>query len=710
VKTFCLALCMLFSAAAVSAQQRDRLSGTIGKRNTVTLRGSRSPRIDGILDEGPLDDRRRIAGLSLRFKPSSTQTAALEQLIADQQNPSSPLYHSWLTPEEFGERFGISESDLAKVTDWLGAQGFRIDRVARSRTYVTFSGTAAQVRDTFQTELHRYRAGPEMHFANTAEAVIPSDLEPLVFSISGLNDFRANARPAPLFNLAKGGHYVAPGDLNTIYNVHTLHEKGLTGAGQNIVIVGQSLFQKADLDLYRSKHGLPPVTPIVIAVPGQPDPGITEGGDFQEAEIDIQFAGIAAPDATLVFVYCDDVWSAVTYAIDQNLGAVISSSYGLCENWALASDISAFRFTGQQASAQGITWVASSGDTGPAGCDDHAADPTAVFGVAVNLPASLPEVTGIGGTEFAEGSGNYWNDKNGADGASVISYIPETGWNDSSASVGLGASSGGTSLFWARPSWQTGLGVPNDDARHVPDVSFTSSWKHDAYAIIYKGDLLNAGGTSAATPFFAGVLALLNQYMVSNGYQSNPGLGNINPRLYQLAQSTTGVFHDIVTGNNIVPCRVGTRNCATGSYGYQAGAGYDHVTGLGSIDIGRLFENWVAKDSGANASAVVLSVEPSPVYRRKSDANGYRFFFTLRLAETAGTSTTITGLTIDGRDYSGQIADFFGGTDLPAYGTLSAALGAKDMDVPANVLFSFSGIDKSGLKWSKELTVAFVAE
>src|SRR5258708_29422731 len=109
-------------------------------------------------------------------------------------------------------------------------------------------------------------------------------------------------------------------------------------------------------------------------------------------------------------------------------------------------------------------------------------------------------------------------------------------------------------------------------------------------------------GTSAATPVFAGIIALLNQYEGSNGQ------GNINPNLYRLAESTTNVFHDITTGNNIVPCVLGTLNCTTGFFGYNAGPGYDLVTGLGSVDAYNLVAEW---NSGAADSKVVPSCTPN---------------------------------------------------------------------------------------------------
>src|SRR5258706_96967 len=120
--------------------------------------------------------------------------------------------------------------------------------------------------------------------------------------------------------------------------------------------------------------------------------------------------------------------------------------------------------------------------------------------------------------------------------------------------------------------------------RRMPDVSFTASWNHDPYLIALNGGgLLPAGGTSIATPFFAGVVALLNQYLTATRVEAKPGLGNINPKLYQLAQTAPTVFHDVTTGDNIIPCWEETEDCTTGSYGFAAGPGYDQVTGLGSI-------------------------------------------------------------------------------------------------------------------------------
>src|SRR5207248_6025084 len=155
----------------------------------------------------------------------------------------------------------------------------------------------------------------------------------------------------------------------------------------------------------------------------------------------------------------------------------------------------------------------------------------------------------------------------------------------------IASTGGGASILFPKPSWQTGPGVPDDKARNVPDVSLASAG-HDGYYVIDSGLAISVSGTSAAAPSFAGIIALLNQYIVSSGIQEKPGLGNINPQLYRLARTTTDVFHDIVSGDNKVPCAQSSPDCADGSMGYSAGPGYDPVTGLGSVDANNLIRQW----------------------------------------------------------------------------------------------------------------------
>jgi hypothetical protein len=241
----------------------------------------------------------------------------------------------------------------------------------------------------------------------------------------------------------------------------------------------------------------------------------------------------------------------------------------------------------------GITWFNASGDAGGADCDDRR-NP----GLSVDAPASVPQIVGVGGTEFVEGAGQFWSATNNpVTGASALSYIPETTWNDSLEDGSPSASGGGSSIYFAQPSWQTGPGTFVNSMRNVPDVSLSASADHDGY-LVYTSDPGSCtitpctaiyGGTSVSAQVFAGIGALMNQYLVSSGKQSAPGMGNLNAQLYPLAQKTAGIFHDITTGNNVVTssgCSGRVTTCTP--VGYNAGPGYDPATGLGSVDVWNL--------------------------------------------------------------------------------------------------------------------------
>jgi subtilase family serine protease len=326
-------------------------------------------------------------------------------------------------------------------------------------------------------------------------------------------------------------------------------------------------------------------------VPTGTYPGFTT--DEIEADLDLEWSGAVARLANLIYVYSEDADYSAYYAIDNTLAPVISESFGLCE-YQVASNrlgLSNYQVEAQKGNVLGITWLASSGDSGAAGCDYDVA--IATQGLGVSLPASVPEVTGVGGTEFNEAGLSYWSATNGLYGGSASSYIPESSWNDTLASGGLAASGGGVSSVYGKPSWQAGPGVPGDGARDVPDVALDASNEHDPYIVISEGNTLLVGGTSASAPSFAGMIAVLNQYLVQNDVQSSPGLGNINVKLYSMAAANSpGVFHDVTSGSNIVPCAPKTPDCSNGQFGYTAGVGYDLVTGLGSVDAYHLVTAW----------------------------------------------------------------------------------------------------------------------
>ncbi|SPE32839.1 putative Tripeptidyl-peptidase I [Candidatus Sulfopaludibacter sp. SbA3] len=576
--------------------------GVQAQTNRVVLKGNLRPwaRPERALGKLPADTR--IGLVTLFFQKTARQQAELETLLEQQQDTRSGQFRRWLSPEEYGERFGIGAGDAHRVAEWLASQGLTVDRVGRGRAWVTFSGSAARVERAFHTEFQRYKVEGEMHFAASREPSVPTELAPLVAGIAGLDDFRPKApRPAPFFTASNGSHELSPGDFAAIYDLSALYGMGIDGSGQTIVIAGQSDFDVSDASLFRSRFGLPPNDPQVV-VYGPPPPADGEW-EFEE-RLDVEWSGAVAPNAKIILVTAASVMTAIQYAIDDRLAPVISLSSGDCEPMWTGTEPVLWRAIAQQANAEGITWVSASGDSGAAACTQHSGSIAATLGKTVDLPPSIPEVTAVGGTQFNESGGMFWNPSNDGTGASVLGYIPESAWNESAGYGYPRASGGGASALYGKPAWQSGPGVPADNARDVLDVSFPAGGRTDPYLIVFRGGLDFAGGTSVGAPAFAGVVALVNQFAKAQG------LGNINPHLYRMAQTTPGAFHDVTTGDNIVPCIAGTPDCVNGSFGYAAGPGYDLATGLGTLDVFKLVTSW--SGSGA-ASTITVSANPAAV-------------------------------------------------------------------------------------------------
>lgn len=690
-----------FSVATVYAQ-RNRINGPVENGRRITLAGRVPARARMGVDLGRVPGNFQLPAVTLLLEPSADPTP----LVRDLQDPSSPKYHRWLTPEQYGQQFGASQSDIDQLTAWLQSQGLTVLNVARSRTWITVSGNADQVQNAFQTEIHRYRVNGRQHFANATDPSVPAVVAPLVTGIRGLHDFHPKPRlraPTANMNVSGGYHAMAPDDIAKIYNIAPLYDAGIDGTGQKVVVVGQTALQTSDLDSFRSKFNLPAINLDARLVPRHQNPGV-QSDDLNEANLDIEWASAVARNATIVYVYSSDVWTSAMYAIDQNLGHVLTMSYGACEQADLA-DLPTFQQLAQQANAEGMTWFAASGDSGAADCDD-AGVALAQNGLAVDAPASIPEVTAMGGTEFNEQGGPYWNAANDPNFRSAVGYIPEKVWNDTAFDGQLSAGGGGASVFFPQPSWQRGPGMPNDGARHVPDISLNASADHDGYYVFVNGRGSYFGGTSAAAPVMAGIAALLNQYLVSTGAAANPGLGNINPTLYRLAQTSPAIFHDITVGDNIVPCAAGTPNCNNGNFGLSARVGYDDATGLGSIDANALVHGWTGTGAVRN-SAIVASIDQNPVFQQAPDASGNGWRFQLTLKEEAGIGTTLKDFTIDGVSYASQIASFFGTPLIAPNGSISANLGLKNVAVPKTVVFTFSGIDAGGATWTTQMSIPF---
>jgi len=594
----------------------SRITEEIDSSTLVQLRGNIHGMAKPQYDKGPVGPEFQLPHMTLMLKPSADQQRAIDKLLLEQQDPSSPNYHKWLTPQEYGNRFGLGKSDMGKIVGWLEAQGFRIQSVANGRDWVAFSGTADQVSRVFSTEIHRYAVQGEDHYANATAPWVPAAVADVVSYIHGLHDFR----PRPAGALINGSHYLLPNDVATIYDINPLYNMTppVDGTGQTVVVTGQSDVDLSNITYFRTWFGLP-TNVIPHMTPVIPAPGRTNDSNESEAYLDLEWIGAIARNATIYYVYALSTLDAVDWAIDNATSldpnpsvvthpSVISYSFTSCEQICGKDYVLTRLVEAKKASTEGITWIASSGDSGSAGCDAFPVT-EAEGGPAVNYPADLAYVTAVGGTEFSGDLNNpslYW-DANG----SAMEYIPETAWHDTGAdypSCGLPfaghvASGGGRSLYIDKPWFQVGI-TPDDNSRDVPDLALSASGCHDPYPVYgwNKAQKQNTwaamGGTSAAAPVFAGIVALLNQYLGYNNSLGTPGLGMINPRLYQLAQSGDyrAIFHDVDGGDNIVPCRSDLGGCAANGppweIGYSAGTNYDQVTGLGSVDAYNLITNW----------------------------------------------------------------------------------------------------------------------
>jgi hypothetical protein len=542
-------------------------------------------------DRGPVASSMVLHNMSVILQPGDARRADLEQFVASQQDPTSQNYHRWLTPEQYAGRFGVPDATVARVAAWLQFQGMTNVRAARGRMFVSFSGSADRVASAFQTEIHAFDVRGVQHFANVVQPSVPAELKDAVVEVTGLHDFTPKPQIAQSLQPAAAGmssglNLLGPGDLAMIYGMNGLYSRGITGKGVTVAVLGQTPIGLSDYQAYRQLFGLPANDFQTLQAPGSTT-GTNNPLDAEEATLDVEIIGGVAPDATVLYVWGSSVNWALQWTIDDVKAQVISESYAGCEGPGVAF----YQTLALQANAEGITWASAAGDSGAAGCDVMGSS-AASQGYFAEIPASAPSVTAVGGTAFASGnSGQYWGTSNQPGGVTALSYIPETGWSSARAVFGAG---GGLSAIFGKPGYQSDFYTSNTSQRMVPDVSFAASPVSSPYAIILNGSEIAIGGTSAATPLFGGIVALVNNYLVSNGNIGAPGLGNINPTLYRLNETAPSAFHDVATGSNDVPCEAGSPDCSGGIIGYPAQPSYDLATGLGSLDAYLLASNWTS--------------------------------------------------------------------------------------------------------------------
>jgi Pro-kumamolisin, activation domain/Bacterial Ig-like domain (group 3) len=620
---------LLLNAAWVpGAMGQARITSAIQNNQRVTVAESVPSVVAKSVDTGRVSGGQNLGRMLLMLTPTSDQELAAKNLVSAMHDASSPSFHKWLTPAQFGQQFGVADADAAQVQQWLQSQGFAVHEVSQSRRFIVFSGNASQVENAFATEMHTYSYKGQSFISNSTNIQIPTALQAVVKGVVRLHSDPKTASSALLgtkvhfkkskgnFTFDDGSHYMTPADFAKIYDVQALYDAGIDGTGQTIAIVGRSNISVQDVTDFRSNLGLPPNDPQVI-VNGD-DPGQT-AYDLPEATLDVTWSGAVAPMATIKFVvsqsnFADGVDISAAYIVDHDVAPVMSTSYGNCESALGPVGTAFYNALWQQAAAEGITAFVSSGDNGGAGCDAPGGSEFASGGFAVNGIASTPYNMAVGGTQFDDVANPdaYWSTTTDpTTGLSVLGYIPETVWNESSNdpnNVSLWAGGGGVSTLYAKPDWQTAAGVPNDGKRDVPDISLTAAL-HDGYLFCLYGDcgfgdyFWTAGGTSLSSPAAAGIMALVNQKM---GGQPQ---GVANYVFYRLA-STPGVYHDITKGDNKVPDTNGQY-----TVGYDAVAGYDLATGLGSLDASALVNNWhtAVSTKGSGTTLTLAGGQTMPV-------------------------------------------------------------------------------------------------
>jgi len=706
--------------AGLKGQQRRRITESVDSRRTVPLPGSTHARIRQARDRGRVAADLMMDRAILALKSSPEQKADLEALLAAQQDPSSPQYHQWLTPKEFGERFGVSGEDVSVVRKWLETYGLHVDHVAESGRDIEFSGTARQIERAFSTEIHQYDFNGEPHVANATDISIPRALAGTVSGVVSLHDFVSKPklqrfRSVPNYTFG-GRHAMVPYDFAVIYDLAPLWSQGFDGTGQTIAIAGRTNINVNDVATFRSMYGLPDST-LEVIVNGT-DPGVVNEDEEGEADLDVEWAGAVAKGAQIKLIVSrstrasDGIVLSEMYIVNNNAAPVMSSSFGFCET-ASPSTSQFYADLWQQAAAQGISVVVASGDSGSAACDSPSLT-EARRGLSVNGEASTPYNVAVGGTQFNENGADsvYWNATNDPQNRSSAKiYIPEIVWNESGPD-GIWGTGGGVSTVHSTPSWQTGYGVPavdpgttNQHHRYLPDVSLTAAG-HDGYVIQQRSSLFIASGTSASAPAFAGILAIVNQL-------TNQANGNPNPRLYALASQVPSAFHDITSGSNAVPCAAGTPDCVDGlTAGYSAGPGYDLTTGWGSIDAYVFVHAWQTStappppDTGPpsppnppspNASVTASTYHVFPVIADGRVSDGSYFRSTLMISNPNSSATTCTlqlrGLTVPGFALTYQLQpNGFVVAPTPATQSITvgyATLQCQPASVEAQLLYSY---------------------
>ena len=537
----------------------------------------------------------------------------MQAYVDSVSDPASPNYGKFLTPEEVGARFGLADDDVQSVVDHLTASGFKINLVAKNRLNILAEGTIAQAEVAFHTSIHEFQsprndeAGNPRYFSYTSELQLPASIAPYVIDVAGLESFTKPQRRA-----------LTPTQTRTLYDTAPMYSAGKQGQGRTVGISSWDGFRLSNVPLYYAQYGLP--TPpggvgsniTVIPISG----GAGGGTPGAEGDLDMQMVLGMAPLCTLR-IYdggASDLIGVLTAEVNDNLADVITESYG----WNLsASTATSAHNLHLSMTAQGITYMAASGDSGTS------LDPYA-------YPDYDPEVLMVGGTvATVNGSGVRTS---------------EVAWSLSFGQGGGGGWSTNTASFNVLPSWQHGTNVPtNINKRLVPDVALHSGGS-GAYFFYLNGSLTSGYvGTSFASPVFAGSLAVSEQQIISQGGLPPNGAGKQRfGRIQDLIYSQNGrsdVYYDITSGN------IGT--LPNGSQA-NAGPAWDFATGWGAFDFNAFVATQVSVTIPAAPTNLVATPGNTQVSLTWNASTGATSYNVKRSTTNGGPYTTIASPATNG--------------------------------------------------------------
>lgn len=536
------AIAVLAAATAASLAVSDTCLTRVRHPGTASSSG-----VPAIRDLGPTPAQAQISfALSLRM-----DDRALNRFFEAITDPASPLVGHTISPAAIGRRFGAPDSALARIRADLAARGIRVVRTYPQRTEIDARATVATLSRTFQVRYHDFsdRSGTRFH-APTGNPTIPASLTGWVADVVGLS-----TRPVVFPADVRGGALV-PADAAVAYDVAPLRRLGIDGTGLTIAIASFQRFGDSDVDSFSHSFSLKGPDPQHVVVgSGAGDPG------EEEAALDVEVIRGIAPGARILEYEAPKTIAGELSMLNQIAGgpsAIASDSWGLCDSGVDPAARAAVEHAFRAAALHGTTFFVASGDTGAYDCQ---ARDFADHRLTVDFPSDSPNVVSVGGTTLTVQT----------DGT----YLSEAGWEEPLENAGGG---GGISPVKPAPSWQVTYRIGKGTHRVVPDVSANANTL-TGWAIVAGGKQHVIGGTSAAAPFWAGAMLLVQQFVQRHGITSQCFLA---PLLYQLAETRQAfpAFHDVVLGGNRY---------------YDAARGWDYASGLGSPDVFNLARDLAAE-------------------------------------------------------------------------------------------------------------------